>query len=86
MINKNTDNFTASDYDVTALVEEDPEKVRRNKVMELVARDPSLIKILQPLFDTLTVDGERNWDFAQYVQMEQYEFPKVGEIVIEREV
>jgi hypothetical protein len=86
MINKNTDNFTASDYDVTALVEDDPEKVRRNKVMELVARDPSLIKILQPLFDTLNVEGERNWDFAQYVYMEQYEFPKVGEIVIEREV
>ena len=88
MLNKDpNDEFNASDYNVNfRQTEEDVDIARRNKLMTLVAKDPSLVKVFQPLFDTLNTDGTREWNYTLNVAMSEFEFPKLGDIVIEREV
>lgn len=87
MLNKDPNNeFNSSDYNVTVVESEQGSNiVRRNKVMELVAKDPSLIKTFQPLFDTLKSDGTREWNYTLGVSFGDYEFPTLGDIIIERE-
>jgi hypothetical protein len=87
MLNKNPNNkLQASDYNVNfSTSDSDVDVARRNRLMQLVAKDPSLVKIYQPLFDTLNVDGTREWNYSLDVVLEQFEYPKLGNIIIERQ-
>jgi hypothetical protein len=87
MLNKDPDNkLSASDYNVDFRTSDsDVNVARRNKLMELVAKDPSLVKIYQPLFDTLNIDGTREWNYSLDIQLSEFEFPKLGDVIIERE-
>lgn len=80
-------NLTTNDYSVTAFAtpEVDVEKARRNKLMELVAKDPSLVKVIQPLFKSVDEQGILNYDYTQYVDLARYEFPRLGDMIIEKE-
>ena len=87
MLNKDPDNkFNASDYAINLVeTDEDVDIARRNKLMSLVAKDPSLIKVIQPLFDTLRIDGTIEWNYTMDIQLSSLEFPKLGDIIIESE-
>jgi hypothetical protein len=87
MLNKNPNNkLQSSDYNVNfSTSDADVNIARRNKLMELVAKDPSLVKIYQPLFDTLNVDGTREWNYSLDINLEQFEYPKIGNVIIERQ-
>jgi hypothetical protein len=87
MLNKNaTNKIQASDYNVNfRTTDKDVNIARRNRLMELVAKDPSLVKIYQPLFDTLNVDGTREWNYSLDIKLEEFEYPKLGNVVIERQ-
>lgn len=87
MLNRDDSNsLTYNDYRVEVFESDpDPEKIRRNKLMELVAKDPSLVKVFQPLFDTVDENGNQNWNYSLYIQLSKFEFPKLGDIIIERE-
>jgi hypothetical protein len=90
MLNKDPDNkFNKSDY-VTTIntvysTQEQTDIARRNKLMELVTKDPSLARIFQPLFSSLKVDGTQHWDYSLKVELGKYEFPKLGDIIIQLE-
>lgn len=88
MLNKDPENkFLINDYDVmTRPSEVDINTARRNKLMSLIAKDPSLIKVYQPLFETLNSSGEREWNYSLDVSLKKYEFPKLGDIIIKREL
>jgi hypothetical protein len=87
MLNKDPDNkLSSSDYNIDFRTSDsDVNVARRNKLMELVAKDPSLVKIYQPLFDTLNIDGTREWNYSLDIQLSEFEFPKLGDVIIERE-
>ena len=87
MLNKDpNEKFNANDYDITIRqAETDINVSRRNKLMTLVAKDPSLVKVFQPLFDTLKTDGTREWNYSLDISFGSYEFPKLGEVIIKRE-
>jgi hypothetical protein len=86
MMNKDPDNkFNASDYIVDIRgAGSDAATLQRNKLMELVRRDPSLVKIFQPLFSTTYTTGTTEWNYSLDIQMNTYEFPKLGDIIIRR--
>ncbi len=87
MLNKDPNEaFNANDYDVTVRQSDvDIDVSRRNKLMTLVAKDPSLAKVFQPLFDTLKTDGTREWSYSLDITFDAYEFPKLGDVIIKRE-
>jgi hypothetical protein len=87
MLNKDpNNNFNANDYDINIRQSStDIDISRRNKLMTLVAKDPSLIKVFQPLFDTMKTDGTREWNYSLDIQFGSYEFPKIGDVIIKRE-
>lgn len=87
MVNKNPNNrLQSNDYNVNfSSTDTDVVIARRNKLMQLVAKDPSLVKIYQPLFDTLNVNGTREWNYTLDVTLEQFEYPKLGNVIIERQ-
>jgi len=87
MLNRDAnDEFNASDYDVSVRQSDtDLDISRRNKLMTLVAKDPSLVKVFQPLFNVLKTDGTTEWSYSLDVTFGAYEFPKLGDIVIKRE-
>jgi hypothetical protein len=77
-----------SDYDVDAVTNpnETVQDVKRRKVLELLAKDPSLLTIVDPLFDIKnTATGERTWVFSQNLTLNKFEFPILGDIIIEME-
>jgi hypothetical protein len=86
MMNKDPNNkFTASDYIVDIRgAGSDAELLQRNKLMELVRKDQSLVKIFQPLFSTTYTNGITEWNYSLDIQLSKYEFPKLGDIIIER--
>lgn len=89
MLNKNPDNkFTVADYTpkvTTVTTEAQAEQARKNRLMQLVSKDPSLVKVFQPLFSSLQSDGTIHYDYTLRVELEEFEFPKLGLIVIERD-
>lgn len=87
LINKNEENrLQASDYNVNFRTNDPDQKTAiRNRLMELVAKDPSLVKVYQPLFDTLRDDGTREWNFSLDIELSEFEFPQLGNVIIERE-
>jgi hypothetical protein len=86
MMNKDPDNkFKASDYIVDIRgTSSDSSVLQRNKLMELIKKDPSLVKIFQPLFSTTNTAGITEWNYSLDIQLETYEFPKLGDIIIQR--
>lgn len=86
MMNKDPGNkFNAGDYIVDIVgAGADAEVLQRNALMQLIAKDPSLVKIFQPLFSTTYTNGVTEWNYSLDIQLSQYEFPKLGDIVIER--
>lgn len=80
--------FSASDYDTDGVTtaQETVEDVKRRKILEILGRDPSLVKIIDPLFDVKdTKTGERKWLLTGNVDLNKYEFPELGDIIIEVE-
>lgn len=88
MLNKDPDNkFFVSDYDVYVRQSSTDINIsRRNKLMAIVAKDPSLIKVYQPLFETFTAEGNKEWNYSLDITLNKYEFPKLGDIIIKREM
>jgi len=85
MINKDPSNsFNANDYTVTIQNVQDPVATQRDKLMELVRKDPSLVKIFQPLFSTIDNNGVKTWNYSLDITLSAFEFPKLGDIIIER--
>jgi hypothetical protein len=86
MMNKDPNNqFNASDYVVDILgAGSDAEVLQRNALMQLIAKDPSLVKIFQPLFSTTYTNGVTEWNYSLDIQLNTFEFPKLGDIIIER--
>jgi hypothetical protein len=86
-INRDANNeFNANDYNPVVRPSEVSEKVAiRNKLMELIAKDSSLIKLFQPMFETIKVDGTSEWNYSLDLTVNKDEFPKLGDIVIKRE-
>lgn len=90
MMNKDPNNkFTKNDYiiheDNIYSTQDQADVARRNKLMEMVTKDPSLVRIFQPLFSSLKTDGTRHWNYSLKIELGQYEFPKLGDIIIELE-
>ena len=90
LMNKDPNNtFTKNDYitheDTIYSTQDQADVARRNKLMEMVTKDPSLVRIFQPLFSSLKTDGKRHWDYSLKIELGQYEFPKLGDIIIELE-
>lgn len=87
-INKNDGSLTPSDYDTDGVTTstESVQDVKRRKVLELLAKDPDLLNIVDPLFDIRdTKTNKRNWVFSQNLVLNKYEFPVLGNIIIEVE-
>lgn len=88
-INRDDDNsLNASDYDTTASssATETVEEVKRRKILELLAKDPSILKIIDPLFDVKDANtGKRKWLLTGNIVLNKYEFPELGDIIIEVE-
>ena len=85
--------FLPEDYDVSISPEsfEDSfEEVEKQKLNEEVKKQlrnligKGLVEIKQPLFDVQQPDGTRNWLFSGNVDLGRFEFPKLGDLVIER--
>jgi hypothetical protein len=90
LLNKDPNNkLTSNDYvasiDTVYSTQEQADLARRNKLMELVTKDPSLVRIFQPLFSSLKSDGTTHWDYSLKIELGPYEFPKLGDIIIELE-
>ena len=86
-VNKNRDeNINPNDYNPIVHTDNDNEKKAvRNKMMEMISKDSSLIKIFQPMFETIKDDGVSNWNFSLDVRLKEDEFPRLGNIIIKRE-
>jgi hypothetical protein len=87
--------FNSSDYDVdiTPNEYEDPFKsVEDKKLDDAVKRElrnligKGLVEIKQPLFDIQYPNGDRKWTFINDIQLGRFEFPVLGDVVIERKV
>lgn len=82
------DGNAKSDYDTDAVtsVNETIQEVKKRKVLELLAKDKQLLSIIDPLFDIKdSKTGERKWVFSQNLTLSEFEFPIVGDIIIEME-
>jgi hypothetical protein len=83
MLNKDPENkFLQKDYDIRVVESEN--QTRKEKLLELVRRDASLVKIFQPLFNTIKTDGTVEYNYSLDVQLDTYEFPRLSDIIIER--
>ena len=90
MLNANPNGtIQKSDYVTTIntvyATQQETDVARRNKLMEMVTKDPSLVRIFQPLFSSLNIDGTVHWDYSLKIELGQYQFPKLGNIIIEME-
>lgn len=83
------DKLNSVDYDTDAVVDvnETVAEVKRKKVLELLAKDPTLLNIVEPLFDVKNPEtNEKEWVFSLNIQMNDFEFPILGDIIIETDV
>jgi hypothetical protein len=89
MLNKDPGEvFTVADYTpkvTTVTTEQEADQARKNRLMQLVSKDPSLVKIFQPLFSSLQSDGTVHYDYTLRVELAKFEFPQLGKIIIERD-
>jgi len=80
--------LSESDYDIDAVTtaNETIQDVKRRKILELLAKDPSMLSIIDPLLDIKdSKTGERKWVFSQNIILNRFEFPVIGDIIIEME-
>lgn len=88
-MNKNIDGkLNKNDYNINAVtsINETVQEVKRRKVLELLAKDPTLLNIIDPLFDIKdTKTNVRKWTFSANIEMGKFEFPILGNIIIEAE-
>lgn len=89
------DLLSAADYDVDIKPDEYEdafEEVAAKKLDDAVKRElrnligKGVVEIKQPLFDVQKENGEREWLFVNDVALGKFEFPVLGDIVIERKV
>ena len=87
--------YKKADYDVDISLEEYQDKfegVQEQKLKDAMMRelrnlvDKKIIKLEQPLFDVEQEDGSRNWVYSGDIVLGKYEFPLLGDVVIERRV
>lgn len=87
-INRNDNNvLSPADYKNDAIVSANQtvEQVKRQKILEILAKDPSILGIIDPLFTTTDQNGKREWSFTGDIKFGKFEFPDLGNIVIEQE-
>jgi hypothetical protein len=80
------DKLKKVDYDIDAVtgVNETVAEVKRKKILELLAKDATLLTIVEPLLDVKnSKTNEREWVFSLNIQMNDFEFPILGDIIIE---
>lgn len=87
-LNKNTNNLSPSDYVVnaTTTATQSITDIKRQKVLEILAKDPDLIKLVDPLFSVTDNTGKQNWVLSQNINLNTYEFPILGNIITQVEV
>lgn len=87
MLNKDKENrLNIPDYDVQ--IRQGTTNIdisRRNKIMALIAKDSSLIKVFQPIINSINEIGEIEWTYSLDITLKKYEFPKLGDIIVKRE-
>jgi hypothetical protein len=85
--------FTPSDYDVDikpSEFEDEFQDVQQKKLDEAIQKEirnlvgKGLIELKQPLFDVQQPSGDREWKFTGDVVLGRFEFPILGDLVIER--
>jgi len=80
--------LSTSDYVTDAVVTgvETVQQVKRKKVLELLAKDPSLFTIIEPLFDIRNpTTNVKEFQFTGDIVLSRFEFPTKGNIIIELE-
>lgn len=80
------DKLTENDYNISAVtdINETVAEVKRRKILELLAKDPSLMTIVEPLLDvTDSNTGKREWVFTFNLKLDEFEFPNLGKIILE---
>jgi hypothetical protein len=95
-LNKDPNNdFSSADYDVDITSDQYADafkEVQDKKLKDVVNSelrnllDKNLIQINQPLFDIESADGSREWIYSGEVTLGRFEFPILGDIVLERRV
>jgi hypothetical protein len=87
--------LSAADYDVDITPDEYEDvfaEVEAKKLDDAVKRElrnligKGVIQISQPLFDVQKKTGEREWLFVNDVSLGRFEFPVLGDVVVERRV
>lgn len=98
MLNKDPNNeFSKVDYDVDITPDrfEDPfQDTQRKKLQDAVNTElrnlvgKGLIQLRQPIFDIQFPgpEGKRSWPFSGSVELERFQFPVLGDLVLERRV
>ncbi len=90
MLNKDPgEQFTVADYTPSVspqATEQEAIQARKNRLMQLVSKNPSLVKVFQPLFNSLQSDGTVHYDYTLNVQLQRFEFPQLGQIIIEQDL
>jgi hypothetical protein len=62
------------------------EDVKRRKVLEVLAKDPSIFNVIDPLFSVKdTTTNKTKWVFSANLELNKFEFPILGNIIIEME-
>jgi hypothetical protein len=95
-LNKDPNNdFSSADYDVDITSDQYADtfkEVQDKKLKDVINSelrnllDKNLIQINQPLFDIESPDGSREWIYSGEVVLGRFEFPILGDIVLERRV
>jgi hypothetical protein len=87
--NKNVDNkLSPNDYITEGVTssKETVEDVKRRKVLEVLAKDPSIFNVIDPLFSVKdTTTNKTKWVFSANLELNKFEFPILGNIIIEME-
>jgi hypothetical protein len=83
--NRNT-GLSAGDYMTTAVTapNQTVDQVKRQAVLQLLAKDPAFFGIIDPLFSiTDTATNTVTWPFSADLQLAQFEFPQINNIIVE---
>jgi hypothetical protein len=87
--------FSANDYDVDITpdeYEDEFESIANKKLDDAVKRElrnligKGLVELKQPLFDVQKPNGDREWLFVNDIALGKFEFPVLGDVVVERKV
>jgi len=86
--NTNINNeLSVNDY-TTAVVSNPPSQtvadVKRQAVLQLLAKDPALFNIINPLFSvTDSTTNVTTYPFSADIQLSRFQFPTAGNIIVE---